>query len=186
MPSKNSPHRTCKPNTDAICKQCGRPFRYYKRASVAPYEFCSRACGAENRRGRFTGPSSPVFAGRIDLTCEVCNSVFSVKPGDVHKRRTCSRSCAYALKANALEQYRVDPASGCWVWIRYVDAKGYARLSEGRKKLLAHRAFYERRFGPIPTGLELDHNCGNPSCVNPEHLTARTPVDHRERHKQAA
>jgi hypothetical protein len=35
---------------------------------------------------------------------------------------------------------------------------------------VAHRAYYEERYGPLPSGVQLDHLCRTPACVNPEHL----------------
>jgi hypothetical protein len=45
------------------------------------------------------------------------------------------------------------------------------------KKVYAHRVFYVEFIGPIPKGTEIDHECENHACVNPEHLQA---VSHRE------
>ena len=39
-----------------------------------------------------------------------------------------------------------------------------------RRMAPAHRATYETHVGPVPEGLELDHLCFNPWCVNPAHL----------------
>jgi hypothetical protein len=36
---------------------------------------------------------------------------------------------------------------------------------------------WEHLVGPVPDGLELDHLCRNPGCVNPDHLE---PVTHKE------
>ncbi len=47
--------------------------------------------------------------------------------------------------------------------------------------MLAHRAEYERRFGSIPNGMEIDHLCRVKSCVNPAHLEAVTPVENKRR-----
>ncbi|WP_369010576.1 HNH endonuclease signature motif containing protein, partial [Bacillus cereus] len=47
----------------------------------------------------------------------------------------------------------------------------------------AHRYVYENLSGPIPEGMELDHLCRNPPCVNPDHLD---PVTHEENMRRAA
>lgn len=44
-------------------------------------------------------------------------------------------------------------------------------------KKMAHRVAYNLLFGPDPDGLEPDHLCRNPGCVNPSHLEW---VDHKE------
>jgi HNH endonuclease len=65
---------------------------------------------------------------------------------------------------------KFDPINdGCWIW------KGNRRLGYGRCKIKykyysAHRVSYELFIGPIPEGLELDHLCRNPACINPWHL----------------
>lgn len=69
---------------------------------------------------------------------------------------------------------------GCWLWIGSGNQYGYGQLSVGGrngKRRPAHRLSYELFVGPIPNGLTLDHLCGIPGCVNPEHLE---PVTHRE------
>lgn len=79
-------------------------------------------------------------------------------------------------------QYRVDE-NGCWVWLWYIDERGYARIRQGKGTARAHRVYYERKHGPIPDGLVIDHRChnedtscaGGPTCphrrcVNPDHL----------------
>lgn len=63
--------------------------------------------------------------------------------------------------------------SGCWEWTGSRSAHGYGFVSGG----YAHRWTYEAVNGPVPAGLELDHLCRFPSCVNPDHLE---PVTHAE------
>lgn len=72
----------------------------------------------------------------------------------------------------------VDNPLGCWEWLASKNERGYGRVRDAeRGEMKAHRAVYELLMGDIPEGMELDHLCRNPSCVNPDHLE---PVTHRE------
>lgn len=66
---------------------------------------------------------------------------------------------------------------GCWTWTACRTSDGYGQIKGHRTRKLwyAHRVSYELVNGPIPDGLQIDHLCRNPSCVNPEHLEAVTP-----------
>jgi hypothetical protein len=65
----------------------------------------------------------------------------------------------------------------CWVWQWSLKGDGYGQAVGPNGPGKAHRIVYERLRGPIPAGLELDHLCRNPLCVNPDHLE---PVTHQE------
>jgi hypothetical protein len=56
----------------------------------------------------------------------------------------------------------------CWIWGGKLSANGYGYVSFDNHQVLAHRWAYGRFVGPIPEGLEPDHLCRNPSCVNYE------------------
>ena len=75
---------------------------------------------------------------------------------------------------------RVDFAvSGCWNWTGATAERGYGLVYNPQTKrfVRAHRRVYEMCVGPIPDGLEIDHLCRNPRCINPDHLE---PVTHVE------
>lgn len=66
---------------------------------------------------------------------------------------------------------KVDQSGDCWIWRGTKQASGHGRFGiRGLTMRLAHRVSYEWLVGPIPSGLCLDHLCGVPACVNPEHL----------------
>lgn len=67
-------------------------------------------------------------------------------------------------------EYVVDQETGCWIWQRGINAYGYGRAYDKGKTVQAHRLFYERKYGPIPDGLDPDHLCRNRACVNPDHM----------------
>jgi hypothetical protein len=62
----------------------------------------------------------------------------------------------------------------CWGWRGKPDRLGYCRFWDGKRRPYAHHFSYELHFGSIPSHLEPDHLCRNPSCVNPYHLEAVT------------
>lgn len=83
-----------------------------------------------------------------------------------------------AWASNYGPKWLVDEETGCWVWRRMVNNKGYAMGQFGSRGLekitLVHRYHYEQMIGPIPAGHVIDHICNNPPCVNPEHLRPTT------------
>lgn len=72
---------------------------------------------------------------------------------------------------------RVNKTETCWLWTGWVDSKGYGGFVALARKYGAHRFAYEEIRGPIAEGMELDHLCMVPTCVNPDHLEV---VDHNE------
>jgi len=83
-----------------------------------------------------------------------------------------------------ISEVRSYNGSQCWEWSAAKDPLGYGRFgltSPGYyikgKLILSHVWAYQYCRGLVPEGLELDHLCRNPSCVNPWHLEA---VTHRE------
>jgi hypothetical protein len=69
-------------------------------------------------------------------------------------------------------------SSGCMEWYeKGRNGAGYGGFWNGVRKVQAHAWSWERVHGRVPEGLELDHLCRNPPCVNPEHLE---PVTHAE------
>lgn len=67
--------------------------------------------------------------------------------------------------------------TGCWEWQGAHGPAGHGRFYYNGRTQPAHQYSYEFHKGPVPQGLELDHLCRNPRCVNPEHLEA---VSHKE------
>ena len=61
--------------------------------------------------------------------------------------------------------------SGCWEWRAAHDPKGYG-VFRGEQSILvkAYKFSYELLCGPVPAGLQIDHLCRNPGCVNPDHM----------------
>lgn len=79
--------------------------------------------------------------------------------------------------------YVIDQATGCWVWQKTIDKRGYGHVSLNRVSRPAHRAYYEAANGPVPAGHHVHHKCKNPVCVNPEHLEQLTAREHFLHHK---
>jgi hypothetical protein len=74
--------------------------------------------------------------------------------------------------------------NGCWLWQGAVNNKGYGTFNAiGRRKEYAHRWSWEFLNGPVPVGLELDHLCHQPLCVNPAHLEPVTPAENKRRRR---
>ena len=62
------------------------------------------------------------------------------------------------------------PFSGCWIWTKSTDLKGYGQLTFMGTHLHAHRASYMESHKNEPIPKLVCHHCDVPSCVNPDHL----------------
>lgn len=69
-------------------------------------------------------------------------------------------------------------ATRCWSWAGEHDAD-FRPVFRGEK---AYRVMYELRIGDVPAGFHIYHKCENSACVNPRHLVAFSPEDHRAVH----
>ena len=69
--------------------------------------------------------------------------------------------------------------NSCWEWTGHKAPGGYGKISvRGTKKsptsLRVHRLMIEELLNVLFPFDEAGHLCGNPSCVNPDHLEAQT------------
>lgn len=73
----------------------------------------------------------------------------------------------------------------CWLWIPTPNWAGYGQIHWDGRSQHAHRISWQIANGPIPAGLDIDHECHNRSdcpagvcvhrrCVNPAHLRTAT------------
>lgn len=63
----------------------------------------------------------------------------------------------------------------CHVFRAYKDDCGYGRVAvDGEGMASVHVYVWERVNGPVPDGLEIDHQCRNRGCCNEDHLRAVT------------
>ena len=66
---------------------------------------------------------------------------------------------------------------GCWFWQgRIHNGYGCCATPGGNTKW-AHRVSYALFNGAIKEGMHIDHDCRNPTCVNPAHLFQKTPTE---------
>jgi hypothetical protein len=81
----------------------------------------------------------------------------------------------YARIKNNPERFiTIDSTTGCWLWTKSMNKNGYGYFRINGQRVLAHRYFYEKKYGkitaPFPYDV-LDHIvCGRRNCCNPEHV----------------
>jgi len=80
---------------------------------------------------------------------------------------------------------RVRREGECWIFTGSITPDGYGVVYLGseygrRARAYAHRISYEIHVAQIPTHerFEIHHKCGNPSCVNPDHLECLSRSQH--------
>ena len=92
---------------------------------------------------------------------------------------TCTHACqicAGLANPNLPKRFwsKVEKTETCWNWTAYIKPNGYGSFNIGGMPFYAHRIAYELTKSEIPEDYQIDHQCFNRSCVNPDHLRAVT------------
>lgn len=87
------------------------------------------------------------------------------------------------------EKWRLDDASGCWLWtgakVKRTDAYEQPIIGTWRSRTeTASRIAWMLYRGSIPDNMNVLHRCDNPICVNPEHLFLGTHQDNMDDMRQ--
>lgn len=77
---------------------------------------------------------------------------------------------------------KVEKTDSCWLWKACCAAHGYGQFSSNEIHIGAHRYAFILANGPVDKGLHLHHRCETPACVNPDHIQALTPLEHKAAH----
>lgn len=76
---------------------------------------------------------------------------------------------------------KVNKTADCWLWTAAQTTTGYglfAVWTAGKTRMYkAHRLAYTLTTGDAAEGMDLDHKCHTPLCVNPAHLR---PTTHKQ------
>ncbi len=122
------------------------------------FEGCGRKvqanglCHSHYEQKRLTGTVVPLYQTR--------------RPnGSIPRIRTVELPCAVAgLKGP------------CRVFEGSKHSQGYGQINIANRPILVHRYVWEREKGPIPPGMEIDHQCRNRACCNVDHLRVVTQL----------
>lgn len=72
---------------------------------------------------------------------------------------------------------KVNKSNDCWEWTAGKLNGGHGSFKLDGKTVAAHRVAYELCVGKIPNGVVIRHDCDNPPCCNPDHLSPGSQLE---------
>jgi hypothetical protein len=88
------------------------------------------------------------------------------------------KAARHQARAAILECLEAHTAE-CVNWPFAVNRKGYGIVRWNGQSAIASRVVCELAYGPVPTGMEVAHSCGNARCCNPAHLRHATSAENK-------
>ena len=76
---------------------------------------------------------------------------------------------------------RIDATGPCWLWLGYINNKGYGQVGFDGRMYLIHRLIWEMLVSPLLDGMQVDHFCRVRHCCNPDHLDPVTQTTNMAR-----
>lgn len=83
-----------------------------------------------------------------------------------------------------IQEYTRPQEDGCMEWKGGAHKQGYAMMRYKKQMRTVHSVIAELKYGERPTkynGTRVTRTCGNPMCVNPEHIfiDSSSAIQHR-------
>ena len=81
---------------------------------------------------------------------------------------------------SSMGDYRIDRSSGCWIWMRSVNASGYpivGRKANGRENVPG-KIYWMLAHGPLGDDEMVVRTCGSRLCINPGHARVTDRREH--------
>lgn len=96
----------------------------------------------------------------------------------MHYRRVWKHGNLDVLKIRGGVEKRLDAYSkilddGCILWMGARN-NGYGVMSYHYKVEYVHKVVWTLKNGKVPKDMQINHKCGNPSCINIDHLELGT------------
>jgi hypothetical protein len=87
------------------------------------------------------------------------------------------------VRERLLEQWTINPRTGCWEWQGRRDRWGYGRITFAHRRYSVHRLSAALFLGfDLSSPLQILHRCHNRPCFCPDHLR---PGTHQENMRSA-
>ena len=180
-----------------------------------PHGFCRCGCGGKTKISKWNNPSRGLIAGqpqrfihghhqrkhiaRLRYDQKIgkgfchCGCGLKTKiatrnsmPLGMIKGQPALYLSGHVKNCGHKPRYIIDKKTGCWVWQWHLSHNDYApRINVNGRCVSAYRYYYEQKYGKVQDGLQIDHKCRNPSCVNPDHMEPVTPAENVRRGKNA-